>query len=57
MKNTKNELLQVRLTELEKSVIKEKADLLGITITDYVKECCIFSNTTDIFMKRLHQLE
>lgn len=54
MKNTKNEVLQIRLTELEKSVIKDKADILGMTVTDYVKECCIFSNATQIFINKLH---
>lgn len=55
MKNTKSEVLQIRLTELEKSIIKDKADILGITITDYVKECCIFSNITQMFIAKLHE--
>lgn len=54
MKNTKSEVLQIRLTELEKRVIKDKADILGMTITDYVKECCIFSNVTQMFITKLH---
>lgn len=55
MKNTKSEVLQIRLTKLEKKVIKDKADILDMTITDYVKECCIFSNATQIFMIKLHK--
>lgn len=51
--NKKVKVLQIRLSELEKSVIKEKADLLGYTLTDYIKYCCIFSNTTEAFMKKL----
>lgn len=54
MKNIKNEVLQIRLTELEKCVIKDKADILGITVTDYVKECCIFNNVTQTFIANLH---
>ena len=56
MKTNKSELLQVRLSELEKQVIKEKADLLEITVADYVRECCIFNNVTYEFMKRLHPI-
>ena len=54
MKNIKSEVLQIRLTELEKKVIKDKADILGMTITDYVKECCIFSNVTQMFIAKLN---
>lgn len=50
----KSTVLQIRLSELEKQVIKEKADILGITITDYVRECCIYSNVTAAFIKELH---
>lgn len=54
MKNTKSEVLQIRLTELEKRVIKDKADILGMTITAYVKECCVFNNATQMFIAKLH---
>jgi len=53
MKISKTEVLQIRLTELEKNVIISKAELLGLSISDYVRECCIFSNTTAEFIKRL----
>ncbi|MEG1482886.1 plasmid mobilization protein [Clostridium sp.] len=36
MKNSKSEVLQIRLTELEKKVIKDKADILEMSVTDYV---------------------
>lgn len=49
----KDKVLQIRLSELEKQVIKEKAEILGYTITDYIKYCCIFSNTTKIFMENM----
>lgn len=55
MKNTKSEVLQIRVTEIEKKIIKDKADILGITVTDYVKECCIFNNATQIFIEKLHE--
>lgn len=57
MKETKSELLQIRLTELEKKVIKDKADILGITVSDYVKECCIFSNISEMFINQFHKKE
>jgi len=50
MKNSK--VLQVRLTELEKKVIKEKVELLDMTVTDYVIKCCVFSNATEMFMEK-----
>lgn len=46
--------IQIRVSELEKSIIKDKADLLELSVTDYIKECCIFNNATDIFMNKLH---
>ena len=52
----KSEILQIRLTELEKTVIKDKAELLGLSLTDYIKECCIFNNTTAEFIKKLHEV-
>lgn len=51
----KTKVIQIRLTELEKSVIKDKAELLGLSLTDYIKECCIFNNATLIFMQQLHK--
>ena len=54
MKNVKDELIQIRVSQLEKSVIKDKAELLGLSVTDYIKECCIFSNATAELMKKLH---
>lgn len=55
MESKKSELLQVRLSKSEKEVIKEKADLLGISISEYVLQCCIFSNVTAMFMDKLHK--
>ncbi len=52
MKSSKSEVLQIRLTDLEKKVIKEKAELLDMTVTDYIIKCCVFSNTTEMFMEK-----
>lgn len=50
----KDRYIHIRVSELEEKVIKEKADILDLTLTDYVKECCIFSNEIEMFMKKLH---
>ena len=52
MRNSKSEVLQIRLSELEKKVIKEKAALLDMTMTDYIIKCCVFSNATDMFIEK-----
>lgn len=54
MKNKKNEVLQIRLTDQEKQLIKNKADILDITVTEYVKQCCLFSNITEMFISKLY---
>ncbi|MBK5200317.1 MAG: hypothetical protein JJE21_02165 [Spirochaetaceae bacterium] len=35
--------LKVRLTELEKGLLKEKATALNMTLSDYVKWCCLIN--------------
>jgi len=35
--------LKVRLTVLEKELIKEKAAVLNMTLSDYVKWCCLIN--------------
>jgi hypothetical protein len=35
--------LKVRLTELEKALLKEKAVALNMTLSDYVKWCCLIN--------------
>ncbi|MEG1285337.1 MAG: hypothetical protein RSD22_06355 [Romboutsia sp.] len=55
MKSSKSEVLQIRLTALEKKVIREKAELLGMTVTDYIIKCCVFSNATEMFMEKFMQ--
>lgn len=53
-KDKKGKYIHIRVSDLEKKTIKDKADLLDLTETDYVKECCIFSNATAMFMEKLH---
>jgi len=55
MENRKSELIQIRVSELEKKVIKDKAELLGLSITDYVKYCCIFCNASQEFVSKLFE--
>lgn len=49
----KDELIQIRVSELEKSVIKDKAELLELSVTDYIKYCCIFCNASQEFVSKL----
>lgn len=50
----KDRYIHIRVSELEEKAIKDKAELLDLTLTDYVKECCIFSNATTMFIEKLH---
>lgn len=50
----KDKYIHIRVSQLEEKVIREKAQALDLTLTDYVKECCIFSNGTEMFIKKLH---
>lgn len=52
MEEKKDKVIQIRLSELEKKVIKDKASILGYTVADYIRYCCIFSNTSEAFMKK-----
>lgn len=53
-KDKKDRCIHIRVSELEEAVIKDKAEILNLTVTDYVKECCIFSSVTEMFMEKLH---
>ncbi|KYH30049.1 hypothetical protein CLTEP_26900 [Clostridium tepidiprofundi DSM 19306] len=46
MENKKSEVIQIRVSKLEKQVIKDKASLLGISVTDYIINCCVFSSVS-----------
>jgi uncharacterized protein (DUF1778 family) len=39
----KDNYLRVRLTTAEKDLIKEKANMYGMSISDYVKYCCLIN--------------
>lgn len=37
----KTEVVRVRLTEQEKVVMQERAEKLNMTMSDYIKYCCL----------------
>jgi len=37
----KTEILRVRLTEQEKNLLQERAEKLNMSMSDYVKYCCL----------------
>ena len=39
----KSEIVRVRLNEVEKKIFLEKALALNMTISDYIKYCCLIS--------------
>lgn len=39
----KNEAIRVRLTEQEKALLQERADKLNMSMSDYVKYCCLIN--------------
>ena len=41
--NMKTEIVRVRLNEVEKKVFLEKAAALNMTISDYIKYCCLIN--------------
>ena len=43
--NMKDNSVKVRLTSLEKDKLKKNADRLNMSMSDYIKYCCLISNT------------
>lgn len=41
----KDNSVKVRLTSLEKDKLKKNADRLNMSMSDYIKYCCLISNT------------
>ncbi|WP_443660957.1 plasmid mobilization protein [Clostridium algidicarnis] len=39
----KSEIVRVRLNEVEKKIFLEKASILNMTISDYIKYCCLIN--------------
>ena len=39
----KSEIVRVRLNEVEKKIFLEKAGVLKMTISDYIKYCCLIN--------------
>jgi hypothetical protein len=40
---SKTEVVRVRLTEQEKKVLLDKANILNMSISDYIKYCCLIN--------------
>lgn len=53
MENSRDQVLQIRLSKMEKEVIIAKAELLNLTVSDYMRQCCIFNVITDKFSENL----
>lgn len=41
----KDNSVKVRLTSLEKDKLKKNADRLNMSMSDYIKYCCLINNT------------
>ena len=39
----KDTTLNIRLNSIEKRLLKERAETLNMSVTDYVKYCCLYS--------------
>lgn len=39
----KDTTLNIRLNSIEKKLLKERAETLNMSVTDYVKYCCLYS--------------
>ncbi len=39
----KSEIVRVRLNEVEKKIFLEKAKAINMTISDYIKYCCLIN--------------
>jgi len=44
----KTEIARVRLTGIEKALLQERADKLNMSISDYIKYCCLINPPKDI---------
>jgi len=43
VENMKTEIVRVRLNEVEKKIFLEKAESFKMTISDYIKYCCLLN--------------
>lgn len=48
----KTEVVRVRLTELEKAKMSEYAQNLNMTLSDYIKYCCLINPPKSNYLKR-----
>jgi len=44
----KTEILRVRLTEQEKILLQERAEKLNMSMSDYVKYCCLQNPPSEV---------
>ncbi len=51
----KSDALRVRLTEVEKELLKRRSESCGLTISDYVKYCCLQNPPKEV--KKLEEEE
>lgn len=49
----KDTTLTIRLNSIEKQLLKWRADILNMSITDYIKYCCLYSEDIDGVLKDL----
>jgi len=49
----KTEVVRVRLNEVEKKLFLEKAGVLKMTISDYIKYCCLINPPTGGFEREV----
>lgn len=43
MKELKKDYLQIKLTKKEKEILKQKADELGMNLSQYIRTKCIYN--------------
>ena len=44
----KTEVVRVRLTEHEKNTLKERADKLNMSMSDFIKYCCLVNPPKEV---------
>lgn len=51
----KTEVVRVRLTEQEKVLLQERAEKLNMSMSDYIKYCCLINPPIKEARKRLNK--
>ncbi len=47
--------VRVRLTELEKKLLKQRAESLGLSQSDFIKYCCLQNPPKELELKKLEE--